>query len=248
MFYKHWKKLALSLTGFFWASCGSDVTAPNNNETPSSGNENISSSSDVNPESSSSFEMVMPAYGVFNQLVNCYEDEKGVKTNGEVSETKLYCEDGAVCKEREVLSRGEDLPCTPIDEGDLEGAVACPDYGIVFITEKTYDCDGVTYNEAEFHSRYFNAGPKPASSSSTQSSSSTDPLEGLTPCRVNGEQYSCEDGEEYTKITGDDGKAYFVNASRQMSEEQFMGKYYLLMTETVLYGSPCVFDGTCRDD
>jgi hypothetical protein len=31
----------------------------------------------------------------------------------------------------------------------------CPDYGVVAITEKTYDCDdGNTYNYAEFISRY----------------------------------------------------------------------------------------------
>ena len=274
MFYKHWKKLALSLTGFFWASCGSDVTAPSGdaNTSSSSNDANASSSSEIAPESSSSdfsqvvplygirlssiveqsssseaessssFEMIMPAYGVYDKVA-CYEDGKGVKTNGDVSETKLYCDDGVTCKEREVLSRGTDLPCAPTDEGDLERAVICPDYGIVTITEKTYDCDGVTYNEAEFDARYYKKyGARPGSSSSTN------PLEGKTPCHVDGEQYNCEDGEEYTQILGEDGKIYYVNESKQLSEEQFNDKYYLLRTETVLYGSPCVFDGTCSDN
>lgn len=197
MFYKHWKKIALALTGFFWNSCDNGPTAVDNGgATPSSSSNgnNESSSSSVAPipsssplygvmssivqssssniESSSSFEQIMPAYGVV--AVPCYEDGKGVKTNGEVNETKLICDDGVNCKEHEVLKTGEPLPCTPIDDGDLKGAVACPEYGIVFISEKTYDCDGVKYNEAEFRTRYDRKyTTKPASSSSTEQSSSS---------------------------------------------------------------------------
>ncbi len=277
MFYKHWKKLALSLTGFFWASCGSDVTAPTGgdaNTSSSSNDGNLSSSSDVTPKSSNDFSQIvplyginlssivqsssssdesssslayaMPAYGVYEK-VPCYEDAKGVKTNGEIAETKLYCDDGTICKEREVL-KTFDPPCSPIDEDDLEGAVVCPDYGIVHITEKTYSCDGVTYNKTEFESRYYKAGVKPASSSSTlQSSSSEDVFEGKTPCHVVDQNYSCDDGEDYTQVQGEDGKTYFVNANKQLSEEQFYERYYLIMETTVLYGSPCVFNNTCDD-
>lgn len=177
MFYKHWKKIALALTGFFWNSCDNGPTAVDNGgATPSSSSNgnNESSSSSVAPipsssplygvmssivqssssniESSSSFEQIMPAYGVYGQVA-CYEDGKGVKTNGEISLEKLYCDDGVICKETEVL-KSFDPPCSPVDKDDLEGAVICPDYGIIHITEKTYNCDGVTYNEAEFRTRY----------------------------------------------------------------------------------------------
>ena len=88
MFYKHWKKIALALAGFFWASCDSDTTSANGAEDPSSssvatpessssvatGNETtssssekqaqVSSSSEATEASSSSFEQIMPAYGV----------------------------------------------------------------------------------------------------------------------------------------------------------------------------------------
>ena len=134
MFYKHWKKIALALTGFFWNSCDNP---------PTSVDTNGANSSSSNAESSSSFEQVMPAYGVYNKVV-CTEDKKGAKTNGEIAVTTLQCDDGVICKER-----GSE-PCSISDEGDLKGAVACPDYGVVYVTEKTYDCDGVTYNEAEF--------------------------------------------------------------------------------------------------
>ena len=34
MFYKHWNKIALALTGFFWASCDTDTTSANNVDEP----------------------------------------------------------------------------------------------------------------------------------------------------------------------------------------------------------------------
>ena len=102
----------------------------------------------------------MPLYGVIEQFA-CYEDEKSAKTNGEITQTNLQCDDGVTCKETGILS-SRDFSCSPIDDGDLNGAVVCPDYGVVIVTEKTYDCDGVTYNEAEFLTRYYKrAGEKP---------------------------------------------------------------------------------------
>ena len=87
MFYKHWKKIALTLTAFFWASCDNSpneapmygappcdsnhcMEAPESsdaNGTQSSSSETTASSSSeaAKPESSSSvFEQIMPAYGV----------------------------------------------------------------------------------------------------------------------------------------------------------------------------------------
>ena len=197
MFYKHWKKISLALTAFFWASCNnSTVTEPPLYGCPPEGCDNQPiSSSEASPESSSSeatvqfsssseavsssgtakssssFVLPAPVYGV--EAIPCYEDGKGIKTNGEISQKKLYCVDGVTCKETEVLVETGREPCRTFDDGDLKGAVACPDYGVVYVTEKTYDCDGVTYNEAEFRSRYFNAGIKPPSSSSTEQSFSS---------------------------------------------------------------------------
>ena len=87
MLYKHWKKIALSLTALFWAGCDDsasssevvlygcpdDICAPapesssDANDVQSSSSETTASSSSeaANPESSSSvFEQIMPAYGV----------------------------------------------------------------------------------------------------------------------------------------------------------------------------------------
>jgi hypothetical protein len=189
MFYKHWKKIVLALTAFFWNSCDNAPTSVSSGgTTPSSSSvdDNQSSSSKVAPtssnvsfgvmssiaESSSSFVQPVPAYGVV--AVPCYEDGKGVKMSAGVTETKLVCDDGVFCNEHEAIKKGENDPCRINDEGDLKGAVACPDYGVVYVTEKTYDCDGVTYNEAEFRSRYDRKyTTKPTSSSSTEQSSSS---------------------------------------------------------------------------
>ena len=179
MFYKHWKKLSLALTSFFWVSCDNNSTAvepPSNGEPPhySSSSETPESSaaesSSSESNSSSSFEQVMPAYGV---VAACYEDENEAQLNFGTGKKKLYCDDGVTCTETQRISSGREYPCTTIDEGDFKEVVVCPDYGVVTITEKIYDCNGIKFNEAEFHSRYFNAGIKPSSSSSTEQSSSS---------------------------------------------------------------------------
>ena len=190
MFYKHWKKFALALTGFFLASCDT-VTAdeplygcPSDGcdqgpiddsssstdgaATSSSEQEQISSSSrdfEVMPlygvsekfivlsssseESSSSLEVIAPAYGVFKGV--CSESSAGQKDDGS---TVYKCDDGVTCVEKDSITGYGGLPCSPMEteEGLVE---ICPDYGVVAITEKTYTCDdGNTYNEAEFLSRY----------------------------------------------------------------------------------------------
>lgn len=161
MLYKHWRKIALALTGFFWASCDSDTTSANGSDDPSSssvgtpessssvnqapvsssseatGNEmNSSSSEAVNPESSSSdFGMQMPLYGVIMDKTVCTQ-VKG--------ESTMQCDDGVTCTQR-TEERWGGLPCS----GDI-----CPEYGVVQISENTYECDGTVYNEAEFRARY----------------------------------------------------------------------------------------------
>ena len=217
MFYKHWKKIALALTGFFWNSCDNSVTSAEANGTNPSSSSNVdneSSSSTEAPipsssplygvmssiaESSSSFVQPVPAYGVV--AVPCYEDGKGVKMSAGVTETKLVCDDGVFCNERDAIKKGGSDPCRINDEGDLKGAVACPDYGTVHITEKTYDCDGVQYNEAEFRTRYDRKyTTKPTSSSGTAQSSSSVAQSSSSYNICFPEGYFCKDRtEKYTE-------------------------------------------------
>lgn len=173
MLYRHWKKIALALTGFFWTGCEDTVTST----APEYGcpddvckqNLNDSSSSEGELSSSSLDHQVMPLYGVSEKVfissssaaessssftevapaygvpggLGCYEDPEGRKYDG----SKLYrCDDGVTCQEEIKVSWESEYQC--VEE-------ICPDYGVVAITEKTYTCDdGNTYNYAEFISRY----------------------------------------------------------------------------------------------
>ena len=207
MFYKHWKKIALALTGFFWASCDSDTTSANGSEEPSSssvatpessssiatGNETTSSSSEATEASSSSFEQIMPAYGVPDDpILNSSSSgdtlveaqplygvvlDKYVCTQLK-GEATMTCADGATCTQK-TEERWGGLPCS----NDI-----CPDYGVVQISENTYECDGKVYSEAEFRARY--------------------------------------------------GKITVVEEPQDTIFKQ----------EPVLYGPPCVFNGTCDDE
>ncbi len=163
MFYKHWKKIALALTGFFWASCDDSASSavclygpdpnysdpaenPVSSSSKTTGNETNSSSSVATEASSSSvektsssssndFEKMVPLYGIEMDKTVCTQ-VKGKPT--------INCNNGVTCTERTEERLG-DSPCN----SDI-----CPDYGVVQISENTYECDGVKYNEAQFRTRY----------------------------------------------------------------------------------------------
>jgi hypothetical protein len=218
MFYKHWKKIALALTGFFWASCDDSASStvclygpdpnysdPAENPTSSSsvatGNETKSSSSEATEASSSSFEQIMPAYGVPDDTLTNSSSSEAVKPESSSSEIEMQmplygvimdtslctqlkgdptitCNDGTVCTQK-TEERWGGLPCS----NDI-----CPDYGVVQISENTYECDGKVYSEAEFRARY--------------------------------------------------GKITVVEEPEQDS----------ISMQPALYGPPCVFNGTCNDE
>ena len=215
MLYKHWKKIALALTGFFWASCdntssaddnstpessssvdkpksssatagdasSSSVEQPNSSATaanPESSSEasanpaassaaeaTSSSSESVDPnitESSSSFDMPAPLYGVRDSfiVIDPVTPKYGVfiaSSSSEVIAPKygvlnplcqktgstLSCEDGVTCKEET-----KETVQSPECDGDV-----CAKYGVVIVKETTYKCDdGKVYNEAEFRAKY----------------------------------------------------------------------------------------------
>ena len=197
MFYKHWKKIALALTGFFWASCDDSASSavclygpdpnysdpaenPVSSSSEATGNETNSSSSVATEVSSSSvektsssssndFEKMVPLYGIEMDKTICTQ-VKG--------ESTMQCDDGATCKQVTEERWAPEFPCS--DE-------ICPDYGVVQISENTYECDGVKYNEAQFRARY--------------------------------------------------GKITVVEEPQDTIFKQ----------EPVLYGPPCVFNGTCDD-
>ena len=115
MLYKHWKKIALTMTAMFWAGCGNDsstgsesapiiesssdgATQSSSSEEPasssvmakSSSSDAAESSSSVIAGSSSSFELPVPVYGV--EPLNCYNDT-AVNDSGKVFDI-IECIDG----------------------------------------------------------------------------------------------------------------------------------------------------------
>lgn len=246
MFYKHWKKIALALTGYFWAGCENDTTSANEAEDPSSSSivtpkssssvkrtpasssseasckkknsssstatdkkgkssssaandkkQGSSSSEATNPESSSNeFEMIMPLYGIEMSKTICTQ-VKGDST--------INCGDGVTCTEK-IATQMMAPPCSVEKNEKGEFTTICPDYGIVRISDSTYECDGKVYSEAEFKARYM-----------------TTIIEG------NPQDPPKEDTIKVEPITD---TLFFKDSS-------FM--------QPALYGPPCVFNGTCGD-
>ena len=204
MFYKHWKKISLALTAFFWASCNNTtVTEPplygvppdisSSSGTPESSaaepsssetTQNLSLSSEAQ-SSSSELTQVMPAYGVYDK-VSCYLDDKdkGIKASTSsrgVFEYSYHCENGVNCVARDSVTGYEpEYPCKEVlDENGVKLQTVCLDYGVIATTETTISCDdGKTYSEEEFRKQYnrlYTIKNNPEeSSSSTAESSSSD--------------------------------------------------------------------------
>ena len=175
MFYKHWQKLALALTGFFWFACDSDTTSANGAEeppvnssdsiVPQSSDSVVPQSSAVEENSSSSFTKIMPAYGVEMDYSSFSEVTPESSSSLEVIVTPLYgvqvdqfvctqrggeskfqCTDGNTCEKSVEETWEPEFEC-------FEGI--CPDYGVVSISKNVYKCsDGKTYSEAEFLAKY----------------------------------------------------------------------------------------------
>lgn len=202
MFYRHWKRLALALTGFFWASCDSDATSANGGEDQSIGNssdsDKIASSNSAVKESSSSSEMqqAIALYGVPNDIVNCYLN-KGDST--------VHCGDRTVCKQLTEERWESEYKCIE----DI-----CPDYGVVRVTENTYECDGKIYSEAEFKAKYNIAYEY-------------DPSKEPITCNESDENtVTCNDGVTYTVTTDEKGnKTYTDGEGNSLSEIEFNEKY-----------------------
>lgn len=176
MLYKHWKKILLALTGFFWASCdnepssasdespssssiekqssssttGGQATSSSTEEATSSSSENaaVSSGDTPNATSSSSENMIAPKYGVpMSSSSEIIAAKYGVPMpTCENTGEGTYLCDDGVTCTEEVSETMQSPECT----GDV-----CAKYGVVIVKDTVYKCDdGKTYNAAEFRNRY----------------------------------------------------------------------------------------------
>lgn len=214
MFYKHWKKIALALTGLFWASCDSDSTSANEasqspDESSASKADGTSSGSAVKENSSSSaIQYAQALYGVPSEVVSCYLNRM---------DSSVVCAGRTACKMLSEERWESEYKCIE----DI-----CPDYGVVHVGETTYECDGKVYNEAEFKAKYnivyeYDPSKEPVICDETDENTVT-----------------CRDGVTYTITTDEKGhKTYTDPEGEELSEEEFEEKYVIQHEEYApLYG------------
>ena len=179
MFYKQWKKISLALTGFFWASCdnGQTVVEPplygvppqyssssealQSSAAESSSSEAVSSSSQTQ-SSSSDFTQIMPAYGVPQMDCNVVDEH----------DSTITCANGTTCTEKIVTYMNPDYvghPCLEPQKDNDSIIQVCPDYGVIYYHNKTYECNnGFTYDEYHFNKLYNSSSSTAESSSSAE--------------------------------------------------------------------------------
>ena len=250
----HWKKFLLALTAFFWNACdnASTPTAPVNNPDSSSSATNGVSSSDG---ASSSSNAVENSSSSENAISSSAEESSSSEFRSSSSQTvqssssrdfvpvplygvimdnictkaegdsTLACSDGVKC-----IESVTDVQMAPRYE--LNEVTA--KYGIVFVRNKTYKCDnGKVYNEAEFREHY--------------EVITSIPDKKIT-CYQYDETLECDDGQSFVIDTDEKGNKTYANEFAVMSEKEFLDKYQILEQQAVLYGPPCVFNGTCGED
>ena len=230
MFYRHWKRIALALTGFFWASCDSDASItevreiqPDDNSSDSGkivssdSEKKVSSASESTGQSSSSavvkedssssaIQYVEALYGVLNDVVNCTLNR---------GDSTVVCEDRTTCKQLTTESWESEYSCVE----DI-----CPDYGVVLVSENTYECDGKTYSEAEFRVKH-------------NIVDEYDPSEERVVCyEAGGNAVTCRDGVTYTITTDEKGNKTYTDAEGSILSEEEFEKKYEIQEYAPLYG------------
>lgn len=189
--YKHWKKMALVLTSFFWASCGDDSSSTAPITTSAESSSAIQSSSSVGPTSSSGAAPESSSEAAPKSSSEVAPESSSATPTSSSGE-KIACEEATllrtgpsepciedICPEYGVpLYEISGLKCEDGKEYELESI--CPDYGIDLPCTNTYiGEDGKRLSEEEFKEIYRMAKPEGESSSSAkiveESSSSTGP-------------------------------------------------------------------------
>ena len=267
--HKHWKKILLAMTAFFWNACdnnstptapqitpnsssGTNVEPTSSSATPppvssavgetSSSSVTAKSSSAVAPSSSSVKEkvsssskgMIAPKYGV-PVMSSSSQGFEAVPLYGVVSnvcvksenDSTLNCNGGVTCVES--VTEKSQLP-------SCSGDQICAKYGVVVIRDTTYKCDdGNVYNEAEFKARY-------------DVMTFVEKDKKKIPCYKNGNSVDCDDGESFEISKDGNGNVIYSNEAVDLSEKEFLKKYDVLEMAPVLYGPPCMFNGTCDEE
>lgn len=184
--------------------------------------------------SSSSKGMITPKYGVpimssssgGFEAVPLYGVVSSVCIKSEGDST-LSCNGGLTCVETH-----QDSTSIPSCSGDQ----ICAKYGVVIIKNQVYKCDdGNVYNEAEFKARY-------------DILTVVENVKKKVPCYKNGNSMDCDDGESFEVSKDGNGNVIYRSKTVDLSEKEFLKKYEILDMSPVLYGPPCMFNGTCDEE
>ncbi len=183
MLYKHWKKIALALTGFFWASCDNTSSAEDDTTSSSSTIDTPSSSSETGGPASSAEEPPTSS-STEEQATSSSTDEPNVSSSDDIGKSSSSLGDIAA-KYGVPISSSSEIAAkygVPISSSSMVAAkygvmmftcerngskIVCEDgltctenvkgakYGVVILQDTTYKCsDGNIYSVEEFRNKY----------------------------------------------------------------------------------------------
>ena len=200
--------------------------------------------------SSSSKGMIAPKYGVVmsssskGMITPKYGAPIITSSSGGFEAVPLYGVASSVCIKSEgdsTLSCNGGLTCVETHQDSTSipscsGDQICAKYGVVIIKNQVYKCDdGNVYNEAEFKARY-------------DILTVVENVKKKVPCYKNGNSMDCDDGESFEVSKDGNGNVIYRSKTVDLSEKEFLKKYEILDMSPVLYGPPCLFNGTCDEE
>ena len=182
MFYRHWKKIALALTGLFWASCDDTVSSEVCLYGPPTDYGISSESGDVDGVSSSSAKVTSSETAVSSSskqksvssssggeepqgIVACYDvssDRQTLVRQQNNGITFLSCDDGTTCQEKVIEADVTAPDCEVTD---------CDSWEPPIVRDTVYYCingeNSEVYTPEEFMKRYAKVDKNAESSSSS---------------------------------------------------------------------------------
>ena len=227
MLYRHWKKFALALTGFFWASCdtvtadeplygcpsdGCDQGPIDDSSSSTDGAATSSSEQEQISSSSRDFE-VMPLYGVSEKFIV-------LSSSSEESSSSFT----------------EVAPAYGVPGG--LGCYEDPE-GRKYDGSKLYRCDdGVTCVEKDSITGY---GGLPCSPTETE-----DGLVEICPdygiVAITEKTFKCDDGNVYNEAE------FLARYNTKYTVDTLKAPIDTMDAPIAVYGPPCMFSGTCDDE
>ena len=151
MFYRHWKKIALALTAFFWASC-------NNNSTITDGTLYGCLTDDCSdPTSESSSDALLQTSSSNDKVSSSSQILSSVASSSSLAESSSSNE-LIVCKRLtrvyDTIENGKNY--ISVDYYECKDGTICEDYGYSDSFSCTdYQGNSISYTKKEFFSKYY---------------------------------------------------------------------------------------------